>query len=139
MGSEPAGHQKSAKRDKGDDQNRETYRGYRLRNSDGHSYPEDLQANVETNFFAWDFVERILGCDETSFGVEVDELLQNAVGLDRSPLFLRLARMVPCISYFMCNVYLHRQRRILPRILRLALYVIRLVTVQSLCPRAQDP
>jgi hypothetical protein len=83
---EPLGHKKRSKGNEGNDEDRETDGCNSLRDGDGTGNTEDLQSDVQPDLAAWDGVEWVLRVEEALFGVQIPELGENAVTLDRAPL-----------------------------------------------------
>ena len=58
-----------------------------MRDGYAHGDDEDLEADIETDLLAGNAVEWILGLEEALFGLEVDELSEDIVRFDGSPLW----------------------------------------------------
>ena len=83
---EPRGHEERSKGDEGDDEDRETNGCNRLRDGDGTGNTEGLQSDIQPDLPARNGVEWVLRVEEALFGIQIPELGENAVALDRAPL-----------------------------------------------------
>lgn len=86
MFGEPFRHEERAKRDECGDEYREADCGDGLGYSDCTCDGESLDADEEPDLLASDGVEWVIALDEAALGVEIPELCEDAVGLDRAPL-----------------------------------------------------
>jgi hypothetical protein len=83
---EPLRHEECSKRDEGDDEDREADGCNRLRDCNSTGNTEGLQSDIQPDLTARNGVEWVLRVDEALFGVQIPELRENAVTLDRTPL-----------------------------------------------------
>jgi hypothetical protein len=87
---EPTRHDKNTQRNQKNNQDREANGCESMRDSNAGTDADELETDEKDNFAFPDTKKWVITLEKTLFGLEIDELLEDAIGFDRTPLRRRL-------------------------------------------------